>query len=274
MWKTALTCFAVIAPGSAFAALLAIDNPGFEASYLGSNLPAEYLGEVPTGSFPTGPPPADWTAYYASGGPIGGEFLGVLNPGTAADYVGSGAMPCFPGGAPEGDNMALLFTSGDGGGDEYGITQQLAADLEPDMVYALTVAVGNIQSCEGLVPPYQNFFDLNGFPSYRVQLIADGVVLAEDIGVLTPGEGLVETATVIYQSGSGPIPPGQTLEIRLINRNTPDLPGVDGLEVDFDDVQLDATPLVPTPIGPAVGWMLAACLAGAGVQAGRRRSGT
>jgi len=151
--------------------------------------------------------------------PLGGEFLGVLNPGTTADYAGSGLMPCFPGGAPEGDNFALLFTGSDVGGNEYGITQTLSANLEADTVYTLTVEVGNIQSFTGLVAPYQNFFDLQGFPSYRVQLLADGVVLNEDAGILLPGEGLVETATVVFVSGSGPIaavPMGTAMRLSLV----------------------------------------------------------
>jgi len=41
------------------AAPVAIDNAGFEALYLGGNLPPVYAGDVPGGSFPTGAPPAD-----------------------------------------------------------------------------------------------------------------------------------------------------------------------------------------------------------------------
>jgi hypothetical protein len=250
---------------SAAAAPVTVANPGFEELYLGSNLPPVYGGDVPTGAFPTGPPPASWTAYYESGSPMGGEFLGVLNPGTSADYMGTGAMPCFPGGAPEGDNVALLFTSGAAGGDEYGITQVLAATLEADTTYTLTVEVGNIQSCEGLVSPYTSFFDLDGFPSYRVQLLAGGVVLAEDSGAFHPGEGLFETAIVQLTTGSS-VAPGQALEIRLINRNEPDVPGVDGLEVDFDHVRLDASTSAAVPIPALAGWLAGALIAGAGLS--------
>lgn len=255
----------------AYAAPLAVENANFEALYTDGNLPAIYAGDVPPGAFPTGAPPASWTAYYESGTPQGGEFLGVLNPGTTADYVAAMAgSPCFPAGAPEGDNMALLFTSGDAGGNEYGITQVLSATLEAATTYTLTVDVGNIQSCAGLVVPYTNFFDLDGFPSYRVQLLADGALLAEDPGLLTPGEGLVETSTVVFTTGSGPIAPGQNLEIRLVNRNNPDVVGVDGIEVDFDDVQLDASPAPAVPTGSAMAVLLTLTLLIAGTAARHR----
>jgi hypothetical protein len=265
MEKLARVCVVagLLLPWSAAAAPVAVVNPGFEDLYTGSNLPPQYGGDVPTGAFPTGPPPDGWTAYYESGSPMGGEFLGVLNPGTTADYQGTGATPCFPAGAPEGDNVALLFTSGDAGGDEYGITQPLAATLEADTIYTLTVEMGNIQSCSGLVSPYTSFFDLDGFPGYRVQLLAGGVVVAEDGGSLSPGEGIFETATVRLTTGPAPAQLGQSLEIRLINRNDPDVGGVVGLEVDFDDVRLDASPVPAVPIPPLAGWLASALVVGA-----------
>ena len=235
----------------AIAAPVLIENPGFEALYFGSNLPAQYNGDVPTGSFPTGAAPASWTAYYENGGPAGGEFLGILNPGTNADYAAAGAgMSCFPGGAPEGDNFALLYTSGDAGGPEYGLSQTLSATLEAETVYTLSAEIGNIQSCAGLVAPYQNFFNIDGFPGYRLQLFAGDTLLAEDPGLLTPGEGLVERATVQFTTGANPVGLDEPLRIRLINSNLPDVPGVSGIEVDFDDIQLDASPAAPVPLSP------------------------
>jgi len=242
---------------------LAISNPGFEALYLGSNLPPEYGGDVPAGAFPTGPAPAGWEIYYEGGTPIGGAFIGVLNPGTAADHAPNPAF--FPDGAPEGDNAALLYMSGDTGDDEFGLTQQLGATLEADTHYTLSVAVGNIASGAGLVEPFTSFFDLGGFPGYRVQLLAGGVVLAEDAGTLAPDEGAFETSHVELTTGSDPEQVDQPLVIRLVNRNQPDEPGVSGLEVDFDDVQLDASPAIQVPISPAAAVVLGLALALCGV---------
>lgn len=269
VFATALLAWA----GATRAAPVPILNAGFEAPYNAGNLPPAFMGDVPPGTFPTGAPPADWIAYFETGSATAAEFLGVLNPGTSADYAGTGLMPCFPGGASEGDNMALLYTGGAIGGQEYGIRQVLTETLQPETVYTLTVDVGNIQSCTGLIPPYDSFFDLQGFPNYRVQLFAGGVLLEEDAGLLLPGEGLIETTTVVYTTGSGPIAPGQNLEIRLINRNIPDVPGVSGLEVDFDAVSLDASPAVAVPLGSAVGWGVAAGMGALGARSRRRGRG-
>jgi hypothetical protein len=149
-WRAGAVCAALAVAAAAAADPVAIANPGFEALYLGSNLPPQYGGDVPTGSFPTGPPPSGWSAYYASA-PVSGMYIGVLNPGTAADHAPAPA--CFPAGAPEGDNVVLLYMDGDAGGGEYGVEQQLAATLAADTHYRLTVEVGNIAGCAGLVTP-------------------------------------------------------------------------------------------------------------------------
>jgi hypothetical protein len=260
---------AVLAAAPAGAVLLPVANAGFEDLYLGSNLPPQYGGDVPTGSFPTGPPPAGWTAYFA-GAPTPAHFIGVLNPGTTADHAPD--PPCFPAGAPEGDNVVLLYGDGDAGGSEYGVQQQLADTLQPDTLYTLTVEVGNIASCAGLVSPYLSFFDLDGFPGYRVQLLAGGVVVAEDAGTLTPGEGQFQTATVQLSTGAAPPQQGLPLAIRLVNRYQPDVPGVSGLEVDFDDVRLDASPAAVVPVAPWAFAVLSAALAAAGIAMLRARA--
>jgi hypothetical protein len=180
---------------------VAIANAGFEALYVGGNLPPQYAGDVPPGAFPTGDPPA---------------------------------------GAPEGDNVALVYMDGDAGGAEFGIAQQLAATLEPD-------------------------------PGYRVQLLAGGAVLAEDAGAVSPGEGEFETATVLHTTQNAPPQQGQPLAIQLLTRNQPDVAGVSGLEVDFDDVRLDAAPAAgAVPVPPAALALAALGLAATGAAALRR----
>lgn len=238
----------VLLAASAVAAPIVVTNPGFEALYLGSNLPPQYAGDVPTGAFPTGPAPTAWTAYYASGASPE-MFIGVLNPGTTADHAPN--PPCFPDGAPEGDNVVLLYADGDDGGGEYGVVQQLSATLQANTAYTLSVEVGDIASCAGLVPPYTSFFNLDGFPGHRVQLLAGGVVVAEHNAALSLGEGDWGRVEATLVTGSAPAQLGQPLSIRLVNRHQPDVAGVSGLEVDFDDVQLDATSVAAVPIA---GW--------------------
>jgi hypothetical protein len=251
---------------------LAVANAGFEDLYLGSNLPPQYGGDVPTGSFPTGPAPAGWSSYFAAA-PAPELFIGVLNPGTAADHAP--ATGCFPDGAPEGDNVVLLYADGDDGGAEYGVVQVLAATLEPDTHYTLTAEVGNIASCAGLVPPFQSFFVLDGFPSYRVQLLAGGTVVAEDAGALHPGEGLFATASVELTTGASHPQQGLPLAIRLVNRHQADVPGVSGLEVDFDDVRLNASPANAVPAAPWLGRaLLGVLLVAGGIAAARRHVDT
>lgn len=240
----------LLGPGVAQAAPVSISNPGFEALYLGSNLPPEYAGDVPTGTFPTGPPPSGWTPYYEGGSPPPGAFIGVLNPGSAADFAPDPAF--FDLGAPEGDNAVLLYTSGDTGGAEYGVEQTLGAVLQADVQYTLSVEVGNIGSATALLPPYSNlgFFNIEGFPGYRLQLLAGGALLAEDVDTVLPAEREWETATLVFSATESHLQLDQPLTVRLVNRNQPDVAGVTGIEVDFDDVQLDATPLSAVPIGP------------------------
>lgn len=262
--------FSFLVCGSVSAAPVAVVNPGFEDLYFGSNLPAQYGGDVPPGAFPVGPPPPGWTAWYEGGVPVAGASIGVLNPGTAADHAPNPAF--FPAGAPEGDNAALLYMNGDTGANEFGITQVLAATLEANTTYTLTVEVGDIASGAGLVVPFTAFFDLQGFPGYRVQLLAGGMLLVEDVDTLMPGDGVFQITSVQYTTGSSPAQIDQPLEIRLVNHNQPDVPGVSGLEVDFDDVRLDATSEgAAVPIGPLAGWGLGLALAALGARAARAR---
>lgn len=252
------------------AALLPIANAGFEDLYLGSNLPAEYGGDVPTGTFPTGPPPSGWTAWSELGTPPPGSFIGVINPGTAADFAPN--PPFFDSGAPEGDNAVLLYTSGDSGGPEYGVEQTLAAVLTAGMTYTLSAEVGNIGSGTALLPPYSTlgFFDIDGFPGYRIQLVAGTTVVAEAVDLVLPLEREWLRSSVVLVVDEDHANLGETLSVRVVNRNQPDVMGVTGIEVDFDDIQLDVSPTPALPLGPAVAWGAAAALALLGAREARR----
>jgi hypothetical protein len=233
---------ALLAAHSGEAAPVAIVNAGFEAPYLGGNLPPQYAGDVPATAFPVGAAPAGWQSYGAVGAPA---YIGVLNPGVLANEP---LATAFPAGAPEGDNVVLTFYDGHAGGAEFGVQQTLAATLSDYTVYTLTVEICNIASGSSAVQPYAGFgfFDLRGFPGYRIELTAGGATIAADNDSLNPSEGLFELSTVRLVVGDEHARLGQSLGIRLVNLNLQDIddPIID-LEVDFDDVRLDASPLSP-----------------------------
>ena len=145
---------------------------------------------------------------FSVGSPTGWtatNFTGIFNPATAH----------FPGEAPDGFNTAFS-----NGGD---ISQTLNSAVTENTAYTLLVEVGNR-------------LDLP-FPLYRVQLLADGVLLAEDNNSLSPGNGEFLTSTVEFEALAGNPSLGGTLEIRL--RGT-------GTQTNFDNVRLDAT-TIPEP---------------------------
>ena len=223
-----------LAANAVHAASLPIVNPGFEADFAAPN------------SFPV-LTPQGWSLHDPNGiVDFNLDAIGVLNP-TASTF--------FPAGAPEGSNVALVFLSGDVGGGHAGVSQILDATLQPETFYTLSVAVGNIASGFG-APPFDSFFDLDGFPGYAVQLLAGGVVIAEDANTLaaTLEEGSFATSTVEIEIGAQHAQLGAPLAIRLLNLNTPGTPDEPGIEVDFDDVHLEATALpAPSPSALALG---------------------
>lgn len=223
---------------AALAAPIPIDNAGFEADFAAD------------GTFPVGPVTA-WEVYNPNGLPISGNnAVGVINP--------TGSTFFLPGEIPEGRNAALIFLASTIDQGPVGLQQTTAAVLTPNTRYTLTVGVGNIASGTGL-PPFDQFgfFDLDGFPGYAVQLVAgnptgnpaDETIIAEDDNALFGliPEGTFRTSTISADIGPDHPALGQPLTVRLINLNETDTPQDPGIEVDFDDVRLDATPLGCNP---------------------------
>lgn len=168
------------------------------------------------------------------------DALGVIMP-LGTDY--------FPGGAPEGRNAGLVYLAGDVGGGEAGLQQTLSATLELNTRYRLSVSVGNIASGTGLPPSASlGFFNLEGFPGYRLDLLAGGMVIASDNNTLAGSipEGEFRVSTLTLDVGAAHLNVGQSLGIRLVNLNTPGTVSAPGIEVDFDNVILTSTP-VPEP---------------------------
>jgi MYXO-CTERM domain-containing protein len=158
--------------------------------------------------------PEGWTL-------IEGTF-GVLNP---SDYV-------YPDGMPDGVNVAY----GNGGT----IGQVLAAVLEPGTLYSLNVMLGERPTLP--------------FPGYRIQLLAGGEVLAEDVDTIQPESTTFEGSLVRFHTDASDPLIGLPLEIRLVSF---------GRQVLFDKVTLHGSPI------PAPGAL--ALLAVAGLTGRRRR---
>ena len=201
---------------------LAINNPGFETDTVATN--CFDVSMVPTG----------WTLYDPTGIYNGGSnSVGTLNTQPGG--------PHFIDGAPEGDHVALTFLQGTMGAGPLGITQILSDVLELNTIYTLSVQVGDIASGQG-PPPCDvfGFFHLDGFPGYRVQLLAGGIVIAEDDNSLAAvlDDGLFALSTIQIAIGDSHPQAGQPLEIRLINLSMIDSPQDPGIEVDFDAVVL------------------------------------
>ncbi|RIK69215.1 MAG: hypothetical protein DCC65_00250 [Planctomycetota bacterium] len=200
---------------------LVITNPGFEANPVATNC---FQGFIPSG----------WTLYDPNGIYDGAvDAVGGLNTQPGG--------PHFINGAPEGEHVALVFLQGDIGGGPMGLMQALSDVLETNTHYTLTVQVGNIASGQG-PPPCDvfGFFDLDGFPGYQVQLLAGGMIIAQDNNSLadTIDEGEWGLVTIQISIGESHPQAGLPLEIRLINLNMIDSPVDPGFEVDFDDVRL------------------------------------
>ncbi|MEM7307638.1 MAG: hypothetical protein AAF682_13250 [Planctomycetota bacterium] len=226
----------LLAAPAAAQAPLAITNPSFEQ-------PA-----IPAGTFSTTAPPFGWEVY-GQGIDFGNRTIGVLNPNTTALY----GSP-----VPDGQNVGVVFLLDNPSdqtvfaGIEAGMQQTLAATLAPNTAYQLRVEVGNITDDPN--PPHSQF-QFDGFPGYRIELLAGGVPLACDDDTLLPAEGGFLTSTVDFTSDASHAQLGQSLGVRLVNLNA-----APGLEVNFDRVALTAacaplaaaeTVRVGTPANPA-----------------------
>ncbi|MBM4112771.1 MAG: hypothetical protein FJ253_05260 [Phycisphaerae bacterium] len=218
----------------ALAESLPIVNAGFEDNSVG----------IPFNEFTFGPP-AGWSLHdpngITNGGAGGTYYVGTLTPFEPDPIGNPGVYANFPDGAAEGIRVAIAFNfAGSGGQGEYGLVQTLGDTLQAHTRYTLRVEIGNIASGTAM---NGQFFDLDGFPGYRVDLLAGGSMIAQDLNTLAGAiaEGEFATSTVVFSSGASHAQMGQPLGIRLVNLNVVDPidPGAD-LEVDFDHVRLDA----------------------------------
>ncbi len=251
------------APGTSLAAPLVVANPGFE----------DISGETPVNEFTFGPLNG-WGLFDPLTITAGGEgptyFLGTLTP-FEPDPIGSpGVFEFFPNGAPEGQRVGIAFSYfGSGGQGNWGFVQVLTDTLQPNTTYTLRVQVGNIASGTSIS---NDPFALDGFPGYRIDLLAraelldNAVIIAQDDNGLAGSilDGEFGESVVQLTTDSNHPELDQILGIRLVNLNIvdPAHPNSD-LEVDFDDVRLDASPAAaPVPaLAPTTAAGLAIVLA-------------
>lgn len=153
----------------------------------------------------------------------------------------------FPTGAPEGVNAALVFLAGPQSA-EAGLRQTLTSTLEANRRYRCSVQVGNIASGTSLTNSADGggvFYNLDGFPGYRIDVLAGASVIASDnnsIGATIP-EGEWREARFYFDVTNSHPQLGQTLGIRVVNLKFPGPTNAPNIEVDFDDVRLSAGPI-------------------------------
>ena len=216
---------------------LAVTNPGFE----------DITGETTVGEFTFGELNG-WELYdpntVTSNGDGPDFYIGTLTPFEADPIGNPGVYEFFPDGALEGQRVGIAFNfDGTEALGEYGMYQELTDTLQPFTTYTLEVGIGNIATGNAST----GFFPLDGFPGYRVELQAGGVMLDEDDNTLagTIPDGEFATSTVTFTTGASHSQLDQNLGILLVNLNVEDsnFPDSD-LEVDFDDIRIDASPAI------------------------------
>lgn len=192
--------------------------------------------------------PQSWTTYDPDGIINNVQnAVGVIRPNIGGEY--------FPVGAPEGVNAALVFLAGNQTG-EAGLQQTLTATLQANTRYRCSVQIGNIASGTSLPGSSGGpgvFFDLDGFPGYRIDVLAGTTVVGVDnnsIGATIP-EGAWRVVRFYFDITNSHPQLGQPLGVRLVNLKTPGTSTVPNIEVDFDEVSLTAG-LIPAPAQLAI----------------------
>eukprot|EP01083_Nonionella_stella_P302487 1043113_1 len=190
------------------------------------------------------PAPSGWTVYE-SGADIYDESSGIQNP-TGGDTYNDAT---YGDSAPEGICTTYIAVATHSEGDgELGLEQTLTGyTLTADVTYQLTAKVGNpTDNCFDSVPSGNKCTGNNladGFPGYKLQLLAGGVVVDEDDDTMpTLAEATWGLSTVTFTPGPSHPQLSQTLGVRLLHKN--DISSNGGLEIEFDDIQLNT--VVPT----------------------------
>ena len=209
---------------------LPVVNAGFESNAIS---PGTFAVLTPQG----------WTRYDPSSSINNNDnAVGVIRPDIPQLF--------FPAGAPEGSQAALVFLAGNQIA-EAGLQQTLSATLQPNTRYRCSVQIGNIASGTSLPGSADGggvFYDLDGFPGYRIDVLAGANVVASDnntIGVTIP-EGEFREARFYFDTTNTHPQLGENLGLRLVNLKQPGTPTIPNIEVDFDAIRLTTGP-IPVP---------------------------
>lgn len=144
-------------------------------------------------------------------------------------------------------NAALVFLAG-AQNAVAGLQQTLTTTLQSNARYRCSMQIGNITSGTSLPGSTDGgnvFYDLDGFPGYRIDVLAGATVIGSDskrIGATIP-EGVFQQAHFYFDTAPAPEQLGQPLGIRLVNLKFPATPGNPNIEVDFYDLRLIAGPI-------------------------------
>jgi hypothetical protein len=218
---------ATLVASSASAASITIENPSFE-------LPA-------TNSLTQNGDIQDWIANFTSGSPQ----VGVFNPSAYSTTTGfvffnnSNAVP---------DGTQVAYRSFQGS-----IAQVLSATLEPDVIYELSVFVGNSLT--------STFFQDRPY-NIQIGVAAPGYIPLAELApdeIPIPPDGEFIEVKLRYSTDNKNVYLGQPLAISVIKNLGPG-------DVFFDNVSLRTVPTTPIPT-PA----LLPGLIGMGVAALRKR---
>eukprot|EP01084_Bolivina_argentea_P058871 107460_1 len=213
---------------------LTINNAGFESDTMPNGSP------IPHQTFVYGSPIiTDWIPYDPHS-LMNTESIGISNPTNSGQYTSNSA--------PQGNQNAWLWIEDKIGQGEIGIVQQLSDIVTINTQYTLTVTVGNpgknsqwSNESTGTGPNGETFSNQDGFPGYRIELLAGNSTLALDNNTISIEDGQWKQSIItVNVTDSNPYI-GQLLSIRLVNLNQ-----ANGDEVGFDWVKLNAISLSPS----------------------------